>query len=186
MVQAESLAANKEAQRQLYGAPLGELLGGLAGDLALTQAKLASMLGISPPMLSQLMNARRIKIGNPVAAYRLQWLCELAPQVRAGILTADELEAQVRGASGPEALTRAASGHQFTTTVAGVGREPAGRERAVLLQEAFRDTASAGDFMAAAELLDAAHPRIAELLRVVGAGRTADAAALLERHRALS
>lgn len=44
--------------------------------------------GISAPMLSQLINARRIKIANPVAAARLTRMVSLADEVRTGLLTA--------------------------------------------------------------------------------------------------
>lgn len=157
-----------EAQRRLYGAPLGEVLGGYAGRLGLTQARLASLLGVSPPMLSQLMNARRIKIGNPAAAQRLQLLHELAPEVEAGRMTLDELAAAVESTHDGDVLTTRTSTRTST------------RERVGLLQEVFREAASASEHLAAAQLLQDEHPRIAELLRVYGAERTAEAVAHLE------
>ena len=45
----------------------------------------------------------------------------------------------------------------------------------------FRAAASAEEVIAAAALLDERHPRIAELLRVYGAGRTADAVESYQR-----
>ncbi|MEH3033022.1 MAG: helix-turn-helix domain-containing protein [Aeromicrobium erythreum] len=94
------LDGNREAQRRLYGAPLGELLGGYADRLGLTQARLAALLGVSPPMLSQLMNARRIKIGNPAAAQRLQLLHDLVPEVESGAMDVDQLVAAVESTPG--------------------------------------------------------------------------------------
>ncbi len=162
------LQQNREAQRRLYGAPLGELLGGHAARLGLTQARLAALLGVSPPMLSQLMNARRIKIGNPAAAHRLQVLHELAPEVESGAMTLDELVAAVESTHGEDVLTTRTSARTST------------RERVGLLQEVFREAASASEHLDAAALLQDEHPRIAELLRVYGAERTADAVAHLE------
>ncbi|MHA6622910.1 hypothetical protein [Pseudonocardia sp. DLS-67] len=66
----------RERQRDLYGAPLRTLVQGLTEDYGISQARLADTIGISPPMLSQLVSADRIKIGNPVAHTRLMILDE--------------------------------------------------------------------------------------------------------------
>ena len=64
----------RELQRGWYGEPLGELFRRLIADLGLNQSRLAAVLGLSAPMLSQLMSGQRAKIGNPDVAQRLQAL----------------------------------------------------------------------------------------------------------------
>jgi hypothetical protein len=68
------LTANRERQRELYGAPLGDLVRSLTGALHVSQARLARALGVSPAMLSQLASARRVKIGDPAVLARLRLL----------------------------------------------------------------------------------------------------------------
>ncbi len=79
------LVAAREQQRELYGRPLGELVHQLTADLRITQGRLAGVLGVSAPMLSQLASGQRVKFGNPAVVGRLQGLIDLA--ARAGSLT---------------------------------------------------------------------------------------------------
>jgi transcriptional regulator with XRE-family HTH domain len=69
-----------EQQRSLYGAPLAELAAEATGALGLTQGRLAEVLGLSAPMLSQLVGGQRVKIGNPAVVHRLQAVLALARQ----------------------------------------------------------------------------------------------------------
>ena len=66
--------ANRARQRELYGAPLGDRVRRLTTRLGISQARLARVLGISPAMLSQLVSARRVKIGDPAVLARLRAL----------------------------------------------------------------------------------------------------------------
>jgi transcriptional regulator with XRE-family HTH domain len=68
------LVENQERQRELYGAPLGDRVRRLTGALGISQARLARTLGISPAMLSQLVSARRVKIGDPAVLARMLML----------------------------------------------------------------------------------------------------------------
>jgi transcriptional regulator with XRE-family HTH domain len=68
---ASRLAANRERQRELYGAPLGDRVRRLTAALGISQARLARALGLSPAMLSQLVSGRRVKIGDPAVLARL-------------------------------------------------------------------------------------------------------------------
>jgi transcriptional regulator with XRE-family HTH domain len=68
---ASRLAANRERQRELYGAPLGDRVRRLTAALGISQARLARTLGLSPAMLSQLVSGRRMKIGDPAVLARL-------------------------------------------------------------------------------------------------------------------
>ena len=81
---------NRQTQRELYGEPVADIVGRIMSSLGLTQVRLAEVLGLSAPMLSQLIGARRVKIGNPAVLGRLQSLSDLAA-VGPG-LTADEKE----------------------------------------------------------------------------------------------
>lgn len=71
---ADAVRANRARQRELYGAPLGDRVRQLTARLGISQARLARALGISPAMLSQLVSARRVKIGDPAVLARLRAL----------------------------------------------------------------------------------------------------------------
>lgn len=60
-----------EQQRALYGNTLAERFGEVMEKYGLSQRALAKVLGVSAPMLSQLIGAKRIKIGNPAVYGRL-------------------------------------------------------------------------------------------------------------------
>lgn len=86
-----------EQQRALYGAPLSELGATVRTGLGLTQGKLAEALGLSAPMLSQLMSGQRVKIGNPAVVHRLQRLLDLAREGAA--LSPDEIQGRIAAIS---------------------------------------------------------------------------------------
>src|ERR1044071_8104843 len=77
---------NLALQREWYGEPLGDRVRRLVGPFDTSQAFLADVLGISAPMLSQVMSGRRAKIGNPVVLARMIMLERkiLVPDVAAG------------------------------------------------------------------------------------------------------
>jgi transcriptional regulator with XRE-family HTH domain len=74
------------AQVEMYGEPLGARFGRILKIYGISQARLAAVIGLSPPMLSQLMSGQRAKISNPAVFGRIVRLEELAqsPVVRAG------------------------------------------------------------------------------------------------------
>ncbi len=80
----------RSAQQELYGAPVADLTSRLTATLGLTQGRLAKVLGLSAPMLSQLVSGHRIKIGNPAVVHRLQALLTLADEAPG--LTAEQLQ----------------------------------------------------------------------------------------------
>lgn len=159
------LETNRLAQRELYGQTLHEIGGRLAERFGATQNRLAALIGISAPMLSQLMSARRVKIGNPVAAARLRELLNLADEADGG-LDAGQVEERL-------AQIAQQADWRATTSTAAAPAVPADGSRPVVAL--FREVASAADFIAAAGLLRHEHPAIAELLEVYGAGRADDA-----------
>ena len=62
---------NLTLQREWYGEPLGDRIRRLVVAFDVSQTQLADVLGISAPMLSQVMSGRRAKIANPVVLIRL-------------------------------------------------------------------------------------------------------------------
>ncbi|MGO1884067.1 MAG: DNA-binding protein [Citricoccus sp.] len=69
--------AQRLAQQQaIYGMPLSRRFGELMSAYRLSQRSLARVLGVSAPMLSQLINAQRIKIGSPAVYERFVMLEE--------------------------------------------------------------------------------------------------------------
>ncbi|BCK69974.1 MULTISPECIES: helix-turn-helix domain-containing protein [Streptomyces] len=177
--QQEATARARELQRSWYGEPLGALFRRLIDDLGLNQARLAAVLGLSAPMLSQLMSGQRAKIGNPAVVQRVQALQDLAGQVADGSVSAaeatDRME-EIKKTAGGSVLNNTAQQTSSTgaTTVRRVVRE---------IQSLLRSVADAGDIIDAANTLAPAHPELAEFLRVYGAGRTADAVAHYEAHQ---
>ena len=85
--------ANREKQRELYGAPLADIAARITSGLGLTQGRLAAVMGVSAPMLSQLLSGHRTKLGNPAAVTRLAALNDLVDV--ASSLTRGELEARL-------------------------------------------------------------------------------------------
>lgn len=153
----DDVSANRAQQAALYGAPLGEVIGHCAGVLGLRQQEVAALLGLSAPMVSQLMSARRIKIANPVAAERLRTMVELVAQVDDGLLDADEVLARMHQPAAPLTSTTRTSARAAQTSDE--------------VQALFRTTASAADYLQAAQRLDDDFPGIATLLRIYGTER---------------
>lgn len=165
----DNVDRNRRLQAEWYGGPLGDQFRWLTQRLGITQAGLAQVLGLSPPMLSQLMSGRRAKISNPVVLNRLLAVEELARDPAFGTLTHDAIA---------ERLARIQA--ESTTISSGVRMSPAPahptvEEPARALQSLLRAVASAAEIEAAAALLDAGFPDLATVLRVYGNGRTADA-----------
>lgn len=64
-------------QVAMYGEPLSTRFGRLLAGYGLSQSRLAAVIGLSPPMLSQLMSGQREKISNPAVLGRVVRLEEL-------------------------------------------------------------------------------------------------------------
>lgn len=93
----DQTAHNLQQQIDLYGEPLGDTVRRVVGPLGLTQGGLAQVIGLSAPMLSQLVSAQRVKIGNPAVVTRLRAASQLADLAVAGEIDPDDL---------PDALDR--------------------------------------------------------------------------------
>lgn len=147
----QAVARNIAQQREWYGEPLGDRVRRLVVAFDVSQAQLADVLGVSPPMLSQLMSGRRAKIGNPAVLARMVMLERrvLTPEV----------------ASGDPAAIRAAL-EQIRDSRPTVGRDTVlvdddGDHAAV---RGLRKLAEGAELLAAAELLAEEFPALAALL----------------------
>lgn len=173
---------NRAEQVQLYGEPLSDVFARLTSGLGLTQAGLARTIGMSPPMLSQLGSAHRIKIGNPAVLRRLEALQQLLDDVHAGRVRMADVAEQV-------AAVRESS-QSWTTTRVDLPAAPPSREdrdatEAATVRQLLRAVASGSELRQAADLLAGAHPGLADLLRTYGLGTAEEATAHLRRHREL-
>lgn len=69
-------------QRELYGEPLGSRFDRVRRAFGISQARLAAVIGLSAPMLSQLASGQRAKISNPSVYARLLRLEQHAAAAR--------------------------------------------------------------------------------------------------------
>lgn len=150
------VARNIALQREWYGEPLGDRVRRLVVTFDMSQASLAGVLGLSPPMLSQVMSGRRAKIGNPAVFARLIMLERLAarPAVAAGDREAVRQALEEVRESKPSATNEALTTEALR---GGVGEEAA----FVVL----RAIAGSADLAAAAATLEGQHRGLAQLLR---------------------
>lgn len=177
--QQEATVKARELQSQWYGEPLGTLFRKLIEDLGLNQARLATVLGLSAPMLSQLMSGQRAKIGNPAVVQRVQALQELANEVARGDVSAADATARM------DDVRRTAGGSVLNTVpAAATGSSQTPVKRVVReIQSLLRSVSDAADIIEASSALASTHPELAEFLRVYGAGRTSDAVKHYESHQ---
>lgn len=150
----DQLTVNRERQRQLYGAPLGDRVRRLTTGLGISQARLARTLGISPAMLSQLVSGRRVKIGDPAVLARLMMLDQRcrAVQEPPSVRAVDALLADVARTLWHWAGARVPA-----------PRDP-GRSRGSAA-DALRGVAEPARLAAAAAALGPGFPELAEVLR---------------------
>ncbi|MET9316287.1 DNA-binding protein [Kribbella sp. NPDC003505] len=199
----EQTAQNLQQQVELYGEPLGEVVRRITATLGLTQGGLAQVIGLSAPMLSQLVSAQRVKIGNPAVVSRLRAVSELADLAVAGGIEPEHIAHELDGIrAATSAYTRPTTAHLQRSAAAGPPVDPPARfvrpltipggppdaqapsARAVVreIQDLFRAVASADEIQRAATAAAAVSPGVAELLLAYGTGRTADALAHYDQH----
>lgn len=153
---ADELDANRVAQRALYGETLETRLGAITRAYGISQRRLARALGISAPMLSQLISAKRVKMGNPLAHERMAVLEQRADEADTPARAEEILEAV--GASDIATTTQ-------MRTDARRGETPDGDRRAEVLAAMLRDDVGEGELSAALHALTAGTaPRLRELL----------------------
>lgn len=150
----DTVARNLAQQREWYGEPLGDRVRRLVVAFDVSQAQLAEVLGISAPMLSQVMSGRRAKIGNPAVLARMVMLEHrvLTPDVASGDKQAmrDALE-EIR-------CSRPTVGRGGLPV-----RDRPGEAGSVL--SGLRELADPDELMEAARLIGPRFPALAQLLR---------------------
>ncbi|GAA4829656.1 helix-turn-helix domain-containing protein [Saccharopolyspora rosea] len=153
MTQTSNVQRNLALQRQWYGEPLGDRVRRLVVAFRISQAQLAEVLGISAPMLSQVMSGRRAKIGNPSVLARLVMLERkvLIPGVAAGDSDA------IRQALEDVRHSRPAVGRDYLPVSQATGEEAA--------WPVLRQVARPGELEAVAAMIEGQHPGLAGLLR---------------------
>jgi len=150
---------NLALQREWYGEPLGDRVRRLVVAFNVSQAQLADVLGISAPMLSQVMSGRRAKIGNPSVLARMIMLERkvLTPDVATGA---------------PEALQRALEEvRESKPTVSRDSLPVNGADDEAAVFPFLRRVADRRELSQAADVLGEDFPALADLLRRAGAGR---------------
>lgn len=146
----------------MYGQTWADRLGRLLAAYRVPQARLAAVIGLSPPMVSQLISGHRVKIANPAVYGRVVRLEELlvTPGVQAG---------------DPAVLQRvldevAASSPALTTTGAAASPPDRSARRALVVGELV-ELADAPTLRAAASVVDG--PLRAVLLDAASAAEAA-------------
>jgi transcriptional regulator with XRE-family HTH domain len=164
------LRANRAEQVRLYGCTIADVVADLTAALNVSQNRLAQILGISAPMLSQLATGHRVKVGNPVVLQKIVRLQSVLPSLVDGSLAAEDALAALGDDVG--VLTRG-------TGAAPARTEVGARVGGPSMQAMFRAVASARDWDAVADTVEADYPEIAKVLRVYGSGTATDANAHL-------
>jgi transcriptional regulator with XRE-family HTH domain len=172
---------NLKLQLEWYGEPLGERFRRLLSRLELSQAQLAGILGLSAPMLSQLMSGQRAKISNPAVLSRLLQLEATVNDPGWPALPSAEQTRRLDDIRGAQRSTLTVDHAETPAAHPATSPPSAAADPVAAIQALLRDIASAGDLQGAAELLDDRYPDLAEALRILGAGRTQDARAYYTR-----
>lgn len=144
---------NLALQREWYGEPLGDRVRRLVVAFDVSQAQLADVLGISAPMLSQVMSGRRAKIGNPSVLARMVMLERKV--LTTGVASGDR-----------DAMQQALEDVRVAKPTVGRGELPVFEaERGQHAIAFLRRLAEPSDLNTAADLLSQQFPAIAGLLR---------------------
>lgn len=161
MEEHKSVRRNLALQRQWYGEPLGDRVRRLVVAFRISQAQLADVLGLSAPMLSQVMSGRRAKIGNPSVLARLVMLERkvLIPGVAAG--DSDAIQHALK---------------DVRESQPSLGRDNLPVMQASSEESAWpvlREVAKPSELEAAAAMIDGHYPALASLLRRAANGASA-------------
>ncbi|MBC3190834.1 helix-turn-helix transcriptional regulator [Pseudonocardia sp. C8] len=169
----DPVAGNRARQREIYGEPLGERVHRLTTGLGITQSRLASVIGLSPAMLSQLAGARRVKIGDPAVLGRLIALDRRLARGPVPPGDVPALLAEVRAAPTPwgrDGGCTCAAGDE-AAAARRVPRPRRPHDPAAAADDALRGVTAPARLVAAAAALAPSFPEIAEVLRRAAARR---------------
>lgn len=117
MSDAAVVRRNLDKQREYYGELFGERARRLVVGYRISQAQLAETVGVSAPMLSQVMSGRRQKMANPVVWARLVMLERTLQTAHSDRQLRDGL-AEVRAATAADAVMSAAAPGRDTVVAA--------------------------------------------------------------------
>jgi transcriptional regulator with XRE-family HTH domain len=170
----EVVARNRRQQVEWYGEPLGERVRRLIARLDVSQTAFADILGLSAPMLSQLMSGHRAKISNPAVLSRLTAVEALVTGPDFDLLPAREARDRL------DMIRQDATAASTTTRIPVTPTQPPA-DPVLVIQALLRAAASATEIESAATLLDADFPDLATILRTYGNARTTEARAHLAR-----
>ena len=161
-----AVARNVALQREWYGESLGDRVRRLVVAFACSQAQLAEVLGLSAPMLSQLMSGRRAKIGNPAVLARMVMLERrvLTPEVASGDPAAIRAALEQVRDSRPT-VSRPTGGWSASGLEMLPVEENARWNNLDVLIEALRGVAAPAELATAAGLLREQCPQLARVLR---------------------
>ena len=141
----EAVRRNLSRQQELYGEMIAERVRRLVIAYDLSQTHLAAVLGISPAMLSQVVNGRRQKIANPAVLARMTLL-----------------ERRARSGADPTRCAAVLAEVQATTTPDAVGQAGAANRDAVVA--ALCTELAGADLLACAEAVRPLSPELSEML----------------------
>lgn len=105
----EMYADRRRQQAQLYGDPIDVLADKVHQLMGLGIGDLAEVIGLSVPMLTKLVAAERVGIGNAIAMGRLTQLQDFTRQLISGEASRDEIEltlAQIKASTTPARPSR--------------------------------------------------------------------------------
>ncbi|MGH3783614.1 MAG: helix-turn-helix domain-containing protein [Pseudonocardiaceae bacterium] len=177
MDEQRAVVRNIALQREWYGEPLGDRVRRLVVAFDVSQAQLAEVLGLSAPMLSQLMSGRRAKIGNPAVLARMVMLERrvLTPEVASGDPNAIQAALEQVRDSRPTVSRPTDSRSTGSGPTGGAEILPVEKYGDEVLVPALRAVADPAELAAAAGLLQDRFPSLAALLRrAAGPGRDID------------
>jgi len=153
-------------QLAIYGESWADRFGRLLAGFAISQSRLAAVIGLSAPMMSQLITGQRVKISNPAVYGRIVRLEELlsTPAVRLGDRDqVAQLLTEV-AASQPSLTTR--NGAATKETNANPAAGPAAPDRLQVINWLAASTTAPGRAAAAEAAARAGDVVLAEVLRV--------------------
>ncbi len=153
MAKRDAVRRNRELQRKWYGEPLGDRVRRLVVAFRISQSQLAGVLGISPPMLSQVMSGGRAKIGNPSVLARLVML---------------ERKVFIAGVAAGNADAIGQALEDVRQSQPTVGRDDLpvfSSAREEIACSVLREVAEPQELQSAARLLASRHPELADFLR---------------------
>lgn len=161
-----AVARNVALQREWYGESLGDRVRRLVVAFDCSQAQLAEVLGLSAPMLSQLMSGRRAKIGNPAVLARMVMLERrvLTPEVASGDPAAIRAALEQVRESRPT-VSRPTGGRSASSLEILPVEEHGDWDNPDVLIEALRAVAAPAELATAAGLLREQCPQLARVLR---------------------